>query len=294
MKYFLAALVSLLTACYPVAADHTGPHIPQSHLENLKNKKFRLALVLGSGGPRGFAHIGVLKKLEELDIHPDLIVGASIGSVIGALWASGMKAAEIEERVKSLSLTDLFFPTWSRYGYFENSKLGDQLNSLLHDKPIEQMLPSFIPVATQLPEGQIVAFTEGNLGLAVQASSAIPKIIVPVKINGTYYSDADLSSPLPIHIAKLLNAEKIIAIDVSAFLEDTPSLEKKLDFDWISTGIYRKRLVDSELSEADLAIHVHLPYYAGRSKTYIEMAVARGMSATLAVQKKIISFRAPK
>jgi NTE family protein len=249
---------------------------------------------LGSGGPRGFAHIGVLKKLEELDIHPDLIVGASVGSVIGALWASGMKAAEIEENVKNLSPTSLFSPTWARYGYFENNKLGDHLNSMLHNQLIEQSLLSFIPVATQLPGGQTIAFTEGNLGLAVQASSAIPKIIVPVKINGIYYSDADLSSPVPIHIAKLLNAEKIIAVDVSAYLEDTPSLDKKLDFDWISTGIYRKHLIDSELSEADLAIHVHLPYYAGSSKAYIEMAIEKGMSATLAVKEKILSFRASK
>ena len=294
MKYFFFLLASVLTACHPANVNHAGSNIPQNHLEKLKAKKFHLALVLGSGGPRGFAHIGVLKRLEELDIHPDLIVGASVGSVIGALWASGMKASEIEEKIKNLSLTDLFSPTWSRYGYLENSKLGDQLNSFLHGKTIQQIIPTFIPVATQLPEGQTVAFTEGNLGLAVQASSAIAKIIVPVQINGIYYSDADLSSPLPIHIAKLLKAEKIIAVDVSAFLEDTPSLKEKLDFDWISTGIYRKKLIDSELPEADLAIHVHLPYYAGRSKAYIEMAVASGIQSTLEVQEKIISFHTPK
>ncbi len=294
MKYVILALISLLTGCYPVAADHTGPHIPQSHLEGMKNKKFHLALVLGSGGPRGFAHIGVLKKLEELDIHPDLIVGASVGSVIGALWASGMKAAEIEEKVKSLSLTSLFSPTWARYGYFENNNLGNELNSMIHGQLIEQTPMSFIPVATQLPGGQTIAFTEGNLGLAVQASSAIPKIIVPVKINGIYYSDADLSSPVPIHVAKILNADKIIAVDVSAFLEDTPSLEEKLDFDWISTGIYRKRLIDSELSEADMAIHVHLPYYAGRSKAYIDMAIEKGFQATASVKEKLISLRGKK
>lgn len=293
MKIGLFALMVFLplTGCQLSIPNHLGPHSPEGHLESLKNKKFHLALVLGSGGPRGFAHIGVLKKLEELDIHPDLIVGASMGSVIGALWASGMKAAEIEKLMKNLSLLDLFSPIWSRYGYFENSKLGDQMNSFVHEKVIEQMNPTFIPVATQLPEGQTVAFTRGNLGLAIQASSAIPKIIVPVQINGIYYSDADLSSPLPVHIAKLLQAENIISVDVSAFLEDTPPLTEKLEFDWISTGIYRKKLIDAEILESNLAIHVHLPYYAGRSNKYIEMAIAQGLDAAAAAKEKILSFR---
>ncbi len=125
MKYFFFAFAALLTACHSAHVNHMGPSVPQSHIESLKNKTFHLALVLGTGGPRGFSHIGVLKKLEELDIHPDLLVGSSVGSVIGALWASGMKASEIEERIKNLGLTNLFALTWSRYGYLENSKLGD-------------------------------------------------------------------------------------------------------------------------------------------------------------------------
>jgi NTE family protein len=245
----------------------------------------QLVLVLGGGGPRGFAHIGVLKAFDAAGVKPDLIVGSSVGAVIGSIWASGMSATAIEKIALELEVSELLSVrelTLSRWGWFRGERLVQLINGHVQQRKIEQFPMRFVAVATDIPSGAAALFNAGNAGHAVHASSAIPGRIVPARINNKVYVDGDLVSPVPIRVARRLGAKRVIAVDVSADLADTPALEH-LALDWITTGATRNALIESERTQADLFLPVKLPYYAGGSQAYRVATIAAGEAAARAM-----------
>jgi NTE family protein len=175
-----------------------------------------IALALGGGGAKGFAHIGVIKVLESHGIHPQIITGTSAGSFVGSLYASGMTSYQLQETASALKESDIRDLTLSSQGFMIGQKLQDYVNLQVRNKPIEQFPIRFAAVATELETGRRTVFTRGNTGQAVRASCSIPNIFIPALIAGKRYVDGGLVSPIPVLAAKQMGADIVIAVDISA------------------------------------------------------------------------------
>ena len=275
----------LLTFCFAVAiagcaggiADYDGPDAPRL-VAWPANDPPRIALVLGAGGPRGFAHIGVLKVLEANGIEPDLVVGASVGAMIGAMYAAGFSAAEIEKIALELNVRRFIGVSWD--GFKGN---GGAVESFIHDyvggKPMQKLKRRLAITAATKRDNTLTIFNHGSTGAAARASSATPGQFNPVRILGVEYHDGDEATPVPIKAARQLGAGVVIAIDVSAFVSSIPV---DVPVDWAQRDRSRAAKIDAEKKQADVYIHPDLGYYAGISDQYRRMCIARGEEATLA------------
>ncbi len=184
----------------------------------MANRKEKIGLALGSGGARGLAHIGVIKALEENNIHIGYIAGTSIGAFVGGLYASGMDIKSMEKiilQVDKIMVAKIMIPKLFAPGLVDNKKIYDFIHNLVGDIKIEKLRIPFACVATDLVTGQEVQFTKGHLVQAIMASIAIPIILQPVFLNGKYLLDGGLCNPLPISSVKSIGAKKIIAVNVS-------------------------------------------------------------------------------
>jgi len=266
---FFAAL--FLAACGQRGDDFSGPLAPRFEPPAAGSPAPRLALVLGSGGARGFAHIGVLKVLDENKIRPDLIVGASVGAVVGALYAGGMSALQIEKLALELTLLDLVDINM----VLKEPSSGRQTQELVQEhvagRAIEQLPIAFAVTATRQRDASLVIFNRGDTGVAVRASGASPGQFQPVRISGESYVDGDEASPVPIRAARRLGARVVIAIDVSAYVEDTPAGARP---EWIRKDARRAKQIAAEAPEADVLIHPNIGYYAGHSEDYRRRVIA--------------------
>jgi NTE family protein len=175
-----------------------------------------LGLALGGGAARGFTHIGVLEVLEDLGVRPEWVVGTSAGSLVGALYASGMPLAELKRQALLLEESDLGDWTITGRGPLKGEAIEKMVNRLIGNKPIESFAIKFAAVATDLFNGKPIYFSRGNAGQAVRASSSVPGVFEPVSIRGRDYVDGGLVSPVPVSAARSLGARKIIAVDISA------------------------------------------------------------------------------
>jgi NTE family protein len=181
-------------------------------------EKPTVGLVLSSGGARGAAHIGVLKVLEEHQIPIDLVVGSSIGAIIGGAYAAGVPASRIEEAWRKLDLRQVarsLRPTLPLHGWSSGQGLRRFLEELVGDQRIEELPISFAAVATDLETGERVILKEGSLVEAIRASSSIPGLFVPVEHSGRFLADGGLVSPLPVDVARELGAAIVVAVDVN-------------------------------------------------------------------------------
>ncbi len=234
----------------------------------------RIALVLGSGGPRGYAHIGVLRVLEEAGIFPDLVVGSSVGALIGAFWASGLNAADIDARSLQGGPLTVFDPSlFADRGWIHGQRLQDYVNTGLQSRPLEALPRRLIVVATQRSNKQARYFTRGNTGVAVRASAAMPGIISPVGIGGIEYEDGDESFPVPVTAARQAGSRFVIAVDVSVRPDSIPAdaspRERERD-------LRRRSRIAPEVARADFLIHPDLDYRAGPFKSYFLSSRQRG------------------
>ena len=231
----------------------------------------RIALVLGSGGPRGFAHIGVLKVLEEIGVRPDLIVGSSVGAMVGTLYAGGYDAHRLETLALDLNVLRLFEVRQLLGMPATGRPVEDLVNETLNGRLVEQL---GIPVgiaATRLRDRRLVIFNRGDTGLAVRASAADPDNFAPVAIGGEMYADGDEVSPVPIRMARQLGAEFVIAVDVSAYAQSTPA---NMPDKWIDKDRRRAAQVALEAPAADVMLHPDIGYYAGHTKAYRQRVIA--------------------
>jgi NTE family protein len=187
----------------------------------------RVGLALGGGGARGFAHIGVLRVLEQEKIPIDLVVGTSSGSLIGALYADRGRVLDAEYLGAEVRVEDFFdFGALSLFtgGLADGEGIESFLREHLKSTAIEQMAVPFAAVATELRTGRTVPFARGPVGAAVRASCAVPGVFRPVVINGETYVDGGVTDPVPADVARRLGAEVVIAVAVPAAVPDrTPS-----------------------------------------------------------------------
>ena len=175
----------------------------------------KIALVLGGGGTRGFAHIGVIKYLEAQGIVPDIIVGTSAGAVVGSLYAFGYGGFELQKVAIQMEEQSVIDWAWPSRGVFKGEALQTFINTAVKQTPIENLKRPFAAVATDLSTGEMTIFRTGNTGQAVRASSAVPGIFQPVTIAGHSYVDGGLVRPVPVSVARSLGADFVIAVDIS-------------------------------------------------------------------------------
>jgi NTE family protein len=174
----------------------------------------RLGLVLGGGGGKGAAHIGVLEVLEDLGVEVDLIVGTSAGGAVAVLYAAGLSMEQIRASFRSTALRRIAVTDPTRTGLIGQRKLLDYLTGLLGERTFADLRIPCALVATDLAAGQIVTFSAGPLVPALLASTALPSILPPVLRDGMILADGGILNNLPVDVALALGAQKVIAVDL--------------------------------------------------------------------------------
>jgi NTE family protein len=260
------------------AFNYTELDSPQPKLEVQKILPLpKVALVLGSGGPRGYAHIGVMKVLEDAGIGYDLVVGSSVGSLLGAFWASGLSAHEIDAISRTGGPLTLFdINPFADRGWIRGQRLQDYVNDQLGNLPIEKFKRRLVVAATRRDDKQPVFMTTGNAGVAVRASSAVVGVISPVGVNGVEYEDGDESLPVAVRAARQAGAQFVIAVDVSALPGTAPEGTKQA---WLDKDTRRRSRIDPELVLADFVIHPDMGYEASPSSKFFTRARLSGEEA---------------
>lgn len=271
-----AALSLSLAGCLGDSGRLDGPDAPRFEKPS---RQPRVALVLGSGGPRGFAHIGALRALEEAGIRPDLVVGSSAGALVGALYASGKSPGELEAMARDLNVLDFFEVRMVTGGLATGRAVQDFVNRHVGDRRIESFPVAFAAVAALEGSSRAVVLNAGDAGAAVRASSASPGQFEPVRIGSESLVDGDEASPVPIRAARQLGAKVVIAIDVSAHPATTPP---GVPADWVRKDERRAAQVRAEAGEADVLVHPDIGYYAGHTADYRQRVIAIAADATRA------------
>ena len=174
------------------------------------------AIALGGGGAKGYAHLGVIKALRELDIDFDIVAGTSIGSFVGAVYAGG-GIEELEKIASSINIADLpriLTPAFSRHGLLSGSYINQLLAKVITQKNIEELPIKYAAVSVDINKGEIVKFTSGDLGKAIRSSIAIPGLFTPVIDGDRFLVDGGVMEPVPINTARRLGADFVVAVDL--------------------------------------------------------------------------------
>jgi NTE family protein len=249
----VAKAASATTVASPPASERPEPRVLRTP---------RLGLALGGGSARGLAHIGVLKSLEQAGIRAEAVAGTSAGSLIGAFLSAGFSAWQIEEfalRTREVDLADL--SPGSRRGLMAGDALARFVNEALKGARIEDLKLRYGAVATDLRTGEPVLMRTGSVADAVRASCSIPGVFVPREVGGRELVDGGLVSPLPVRSTRLLGADVVLAVDVSA-KPSRSSLPGMYEIILQSFEIMGRALADQEATGANLVIRPNTTAFA--------------------------------
>jgi NTE family protein len=251
MRVFTAVLAcTLLTAC---ASAPPAPAVAPSSAP-VAVAPIRVGLALGGGAAKGFAHIGVIKMLEANGIKPVVVSGTSAGSVVGALYASGMDAYALQQKAVALDEASIRDVSLFSGGVVKGQKLQDYVNAQLGERTFEKLKKPLAVVATRLEDGQRTVFVRGNVGQAVRASSSIPGVFEAVSIGKHHYVDGGVVSPVPVDAARDLGADFVVAVDISSKASGAADPSSMLGNVNRSIAIMGQKLGAAELARADVVI----------------------------------------
>jgi NTE family protein len=249
-------------------------------------KPAKIAVVLGAGAARGFAHIGVLKVLEAHRIPVHMIVGTSAGSFVGCLSAYGYDAFQIQKMSFLLEKGDLADYTMPDNGFIKGEKLEEYINKTVNGTPMERLKTPFYAVATNIQSGEEMVFDRGNTGTAVRASSAMPGVFRPVKIGSKMYVDGGVVSPVAVDAARRLGADIVIAVDISSGVNDRQP-ETTVETLIQSINIMYEKLAGTQLVRADIVIKPKVAQIGSSDFTKKHEAVLEGEKAAQEALPKI-------
>lgn len=281
----LYLLAVLLSACSSLG-DRTAPVTVSPPSAAPPPVPVRIALVLGGGAARGFAHVGVIKVLEAQGIVPDIVVGTSAGAVVGALYAAGRSGFDLQKT--ALEMDEGQVGDWSLpdRGVLKGEALQVFVNRAVGGRPLEKLTKPFAAVVTDLSSGDLVVFQTGNTGMAVRASSTVPGVFQPVRINGREYVDGGLVSPVPVRVARNLGANFVIAVDISARPRDHRT-QSTLDVLLQTVTIMGQSISRHELKEADVVIRPATAQLSATDFQSRHRAILEGEKAATAAMPEI-------
>ena len=300
--YLCCLWMALALAGCAVAPKSVAPDV-QHVVQSIAQAKVpvvaapRIALALGGGAARGFAHIGVIKALEAQGILPDIIVGTSAGSLVGTLYAGGLSGFDLQ-RV-ALAIDDRILTDWSisSRGLIKGEALQDYVNSALGNRPIDKLPKLLAIVATDLQSGEAMVFRTGNAGIAVRASSSVPGIFLPMRIGGRDYVDGGLVAPVPVLIARKLGADIVIAVDISAQPREQKT-ESSFEMLLQTFAIMGHSITAHELKQADIVIRPDIGRISGTDFPSRNLAILEGERATQgqlsALRARLAAFTASR
>lgn len=212
-----------------------------------------VALVLGGGAARGLAHIGVIRALEEADIPIDMIVGTSIGAIVGGLYAEGFSIEAIETLFDAIAPSEISqFSLPLRGGILDNQRLYYFLQALLEQGRVKDTPLPFYPIATNLNTGKREVILDAPLARAIQASAAIPILFAPVPIGEDYYYDGGLKGSFAANVARAQGADYVIAVDISPAENYNPLYLSNNILSIISSVINDYDVLEEEFSDSIL------------------------------------------
>lgn len=275
-----ALLLLALAGCaaQPIVFKDVDP--PETvKLRSVQTEHPVIALVLGGGASRGFAHVGVIKALEKQGVKPDIVVGTSAGSFVGALYAGGYDAMALEVIALGLEQSQLRDVTFPDRGFVKGELVQDFINQYLDNRSIESLPRRYAAVATDLQSGAMMVFNRGNTGMAVRASSSIPGIFQPVNIAGREYVDGGVLSPVPVRVARKMKPDIIIAVDVSRKPESMVEIRDTLDVLSQTIAIMGKESSQAEMREADVVIRPDVSEVGATDFAARKLAIEMGEKA---------------
>jgi len=249
-------------------------------------KAVKVALVLGAGAAKGFAHVGVLKVLEANHIPVHMVVGTSVGSLVGSLYAYGYSAYDLQKIAMGLERGELVDLTVPDNGFVKGELLEAYVNRMIRGTTIENLRIPFYAVATDIGSGQEMVFGKGNTGMAVRASCSIPGIFQPVRIGDRTYVDGGVVSPVAVDAARRLGADIVIAVAISGGVSGVLP-ETTLDTIFQSVNVMYAKIAENQLSRADVVIHPKVGYIASGDFTKRHEAILEGETAAQAALPKI-------
>jgi NTE family protein len=285
-RFLTGCALALLAGCGGQSARPPSPPPTVKPAPPAPPVKIRIGIALGGGAAKGFAHIGVIKMLEANGIRPEVVSGTSAGSVVGALYASGMDAFEMQQHAVALDEARIRDVTLFNGGLIRGQKLQDYVNEMVGRRPFEKMRMPFAVVSTRLETGDRTVFVRGNVGQAVRASCSIPGVFEPVKIGDYRYVDGGVVSPVPVDAARQLGADFVIAVDISTKTTgETP--KNMLGVVNQSITIMGQKLGEQELARADVVIRPRVNDIGPADFEQRNHAILQGEKAALAALPQI-------
>lgn len=237
---------------------------------------------------RGAAHVGVLSVLEEAGVEAQVVTGTSVGSIVGAAYASGMRSAEMLELLGSLSITDIARPSFrSKFSLLDTTPLAEFVERSIGARTFEDLGIPFAAVTADIVAGTRVVMTEGELARAVLASSAIPGVFPPVQDGDAIYVDGGTLDLVPVGVARDLGADYVIAVDLIS--ERAEPREPKNVVDVLTASFeLMQREVASDARSADVYIAPPVADYRILDFSALQEMYERGRSAAQAHIEEIV------
>ena len=289
-KLLTILIISVLSFTSCTLKETQAPPVVQPPVVQPPPKPAKIALVLGAGSSKGFAHIGVIKILESNKIPIHMIVGTSAGSVAGSLYAYGMGAFALQKLSFSVQKDDiidlLYIPS---NGFIKGEKLEEFINKTVNYTPMEKLKIPFYAVATDLESGQEMVFGKGNTGTAVRASCSIPGIFRPVRISDRIYVDGGVVSPVAVDAAKRLGADVVIAVDISSAVDRTQP-EGTIDTILQSINIMYTKLGAIQVCKADVVIKPKVSHIGSADFSKRHEAILEGEKAAIEALPQIMKI----
>lgn len=285
-RSLLLAAGAFLTACAHTPLPPPAVVVPPP-------RPARVALALGSGAAKGFAHIGVLKVLEAQKIPVHMVVGTSAGSFVGSLYAYGYDAFTLQKLALEIERDDVADIGIPDVGFVKGDKLEAYVNRMVRNTPIEGMKIPFYAVATDLHKGQETVFGKGNTGQAVRASCSVPGVFRPTRIGDALYVDGGVVSPVAVDAARRMGADVVIAVDISGGGRDNPDPTSTIEAILTSVNIMYARLSERQLEKAEVVIRPKVGHIASGDFTKRNDAILEGEKAASAALPRIREILEP-
>ncbi|MGA2780565.1 MAG: patatin-like phospholipase family protein [Smithella sp.] len=251
-------------------------------------KQATIAVVLGAGASKGFAHIGVLKVLEAQKIPIHMVVGTSAGSLVGSLYASGKTAFELQGIAMKMEADNIIDYDWKIWkgGLIKGEKIENFINLNIQNTPIEKLKIRYYAVATNAVTGEEVVFAKGNTGMAVHASCSVPGVFQPLKIGNSTYIDGGVVSPVAVDVARRNGADIVIAVDISGGINtDVPG--GIMDTMRKSVAIMYARIAEYQIKNADIVIRPNMKNIGSTDMDKVNEAIFEGEKAASAKMPEI-------